>query len=208
MSRNEIIIFRALLLFGLVMFFFPLATLKLPLAGDVDISGYDCYSKMSRLSQNWMVQGGEKEPSVAESDAVPIPALPISIRYAIFVPVEMCLAFLATALALLGTLRRIEAVRLFSAIGCGLGLLAVLHISVMNSALHSWMSGNVDQSMKDNPFAGLADVISNAVQFKPGAGLIILTVALAIVAILSRARLLLPQSTEVDSNAYSEKHLP
>jgi hypothetical protein len=168
---------------ALLAFFFPIASLQLPIVGNIDASGYDFYSKareFDRRLENLKAQAIDEQVPPAETGRVPSQPIPLSIETAAFLPIEIlgsfCLAGAALLLCIVGAGR--GAVKASSTISGILAIAAILHIVVIDSDLHSLFQTQMQANsadLKDNPFAGfaqgLAALISNSVHFKPGAGL-------------------------------------
>jgi hypothetical protein len=193
-ERNSIITCCALSLF---LFFFPLLTIHMPIAGDQDVSGYDVFSKVSEFRD-------KLQPSDTRSTSTPhirnpgtlVPDLPLSIRLAWLMPLALILAFVSAAVALIAAFKNPKAARVVCIIGACFSAAAILHTTIMNSDLHSWLADSMKTapSEKHNPFAGLAEnfgtLIVNAFQIKPGWGVYALVVLLSLAAALGFSRAL------------------
>jgi len=178
---------------ALLTFFFPLISMRIPVAGDQGISGYDIVSKVGTFTQN-LSSGAARGNQPPGGSGV---SLPLSVRMAWLVPLLVFAAFAGAALALIGAFRNLSLSKTASAIGAVCGVVAVIYITVLNSDVHNMLQGIMNKSateLKDNPFADLAKTIGsllmNAFQLKPGAGLYVLVVCLCIVAFLAQTRFL------------------
>ena len=185
-----------LLIFALLTFFFPLITFQIPVLGSQDVSGYDIFSKMGVFHdkmQSVPKSSGEPEPEALRSPGNE-PSLPISFQCIALIPLEVSLAFVCALIALPGCpgkFRRVH-VKVACAVGSLSALAAILHLTVMNSDLHAWFKESMASSaeLRGNAFANLAGIVANAFQVKPGIGLYLLAVTLALAAFLCYSRLL------------------
>ena len=185
-----------LLIFALLTFFFPLITFQIPVLGSQDVSGYDIFSKMGVFHdkmQSVPKSSGEPEPEALRSPGNE-PSLPISFQCIALIPLEVSLAFVCALIALPGCpgkFRRVH-VKVACAVGSLSALAAILHLTVMNSDLHAWFKESMASSaeLRGNAFANLAGIVAIAFQVKPGIGLYLLAVTLALAAFLCYSRLL------------------
>ena len=194
----------SLLVIAVLVFFFPLVSIHIPIMGDQEWSGYDVIVKVSDMGRRLdsIASAGSGETTSSTNSANPqLSDEPLSMRTLPLLPIEIGLAFVAAVLALLVLLRRsdVRKVMLVSFAGGIAAAMAVLHLTIANSDLHVWMQGqmkSVTQTSDDNPFSGFAkalgDMALNAVQLKPGIGLYVLGVALLGAAFLSRLFMLQP----------------
>jgi hypothetical protein len=186
---------------GLLMFFFPLLVIQAPLVGEQDVSGYDIFSKVRQFSKQVDKSSSEPERSHTPPDASrPTPpelGLPLSLRVAWLIPVNVTAAFILAVITILGagTGRRISAVA--ATVGTILSICAILHVMVANSDLHSWMQESMKTStaeLKDNPFAAMAEqfgnLMLNAFKIKPGLGLYVLSASLGGAALIAKSGIL------------------
>lgn len=206
-TRNtEQWIIGILLCTALLTFFFPLATLQLPVIGSQNVSGYDIFSKTGefdkRLSTIPKGASGansttpqESSPDTGASDSL-LP-MPFSVQSLGFLPFEIAIALGCALISLFGCFGTLRAtyVRVTSTIGGLSAIIAILHLTIANSDLHSWfheLIKTISTESSDNPFAGVAqqlgNLIVNSVQIKPAIGLFVLAAALAIAAFLSFSR--------------------
>jgi len=107
------------------------------------------------------------------------------------------LVFLASILIVIGALLSLRLVKTASIFGAICALVAVIHLKVLNSELHRAMREMMSDSsseLEGNPFAELAEGISEALfggmNLGPGIGLYLLAISLAIAAILSFSRVM------------------
>jgi hypothetical protein len=104
---------------GLLMFFFPLLVIQAPLVGEQDVSGYDIFSKVRQFSKQVDRSSSEPERSHTPPDASrprpPELGLPLSLRVAWLIPVNVKAAFI------LAVILRFHRNRFEPRIGCLLG---------------------------------------------------------------------------------------
>lgn len=196
-----------LLLIALLTFFFPLLTIQMPLRQDV--TGYDIYSETRQLEkqvssiskQNEKPSTGPQEPQEPSVPSSPSersePPIPLSLRLAPMIPLEVTLAFVCALVALLGTGRGIAVSKVVSTLGAASAVVATIHLLILNSDMHSWIQQSMQASteeLRDNPFAGFAqqlgNLMVNSFQVKPGVGMYVLTLALVVVAVAYHSRFL------------------
>ena len=183
---------------SLLLFFFPLLTIHVPIAGEQDVSGYDAYSKLTEFRH-------KLKPPDATSQTSPYtgrprtsrPDMPLSIQLAWLTPLAIIIAFISAAIALVSAFKAIHVSRILCVIGAVCAGAAILHITIMNSDLHSWLAESMktaQSELKGNPFAGLAENIGtlmlNAFQIKPGWGVYALLILLGLAAVLGFSRVL------------------
>ncbi len=195
MERNSI---AGCCVLSLLLFFFPLLTIHVPIAGDQDISGYDVMSKPSEFRKK--LPSDKQTPSARNTgkpSSPPPKDLPLSVQLAWLMPVALGFAFLSAAVALAATFKNIRIARIGSMVGACCSAVAILHITVMSSDIRSWLSESMQtakEDLKDNPFAGMAEgfgkLIANSFQVKPGWGLYALLVLLGVAAALGFSRVL------------------
>lgn len=122
----------------------------------------------------------------------------MSLTLAWLIPLTLITAFVSAAAALILAFKALYASRIFCVIGAVCAGFSILHITIMNSDMHSWIAESMKTSqsgLKDNPFAGLAESIGglmvNAFQIKPGWGTYALLLLLSLAAILGFSRVLM-----------------
>ena len=209
MQVSERWIVGLLLTVALLTFFFPLATLQIPVLGNQEMSGYDLLAKGREFNRALTavkpqtIDEGSSAPSQSprnNSDtAVLHSSMPFSFQVISLIPIEIILSFgcaLVALLCCLGSLG-LTPTKIFSSIGAITSIAALLHVVIANSDLHAWFR---DQMMADssalanNPFAGLAQQIEtlavNSVQLKPGSGLYVQVAALSMAATILLSRVL------------------
>ena len=218
MQSSERWIIGALLTVALLTFFFPLATLQVPILGSQDVSGYDLIAKAREFNQaldtvrSKKLRGSGTEPSQSvpsESNAtVSDSSIPQSVRTLPLIPIEIIASFACALLALFCCLGPFGSAptKAFSAIGGAAAVAALLHLSVANSDLHTWFREQMKADSSDlanNPFAGLARQIENlavnSVQLRPGTGLYVLAAALSLAAVLVISKVLSVSSTTAEA---------
>ena len=195
LERNAIV---ACCVLSLLLFFFPLLTIHVPIAGDQDVSGYDVFSKLTEFRE-------KLKPPNTKSTSTPYnasprtqpPDLPLSVQLGWLMPLALIIAFLSAAIALITAFKAIHISRIVCVIGAACSAAAILHITIMNSDIHSWLSESMKTAqpeLKNNPYAGLAQNLSalivNAFQIKPGWGVYTLLVLLGLAAVLGFSRVL------------------
>ena len=193
-ERHSIIICCAL---SLLLFFLPLLTIHVPIAGDQDVSGYDAYSKVTEFRERLKAsdETSTSTPHIRNPGTL-VSDLPLSVRLAWVIPLALILAFVSAAVALIAAFKNLRVARVVCIVGAGFSAAAILHTIIMNSDLHSWLSDSMKTapSAKHNLFAGLAEnfgtLIANAFQIKPGWGVYALVVLLSLAAALGFSRVL------------------
>ncbi len=183
---------------SLLLFFLPLLTIHVPIAGDQDVSGYDVFSKLAEFREKIKPPDAtsSSNPYTATPRIQP-PDLPLSIQLGWLTPLALILAFVSAALALVSAFKAIRVSRIFCVIGVACAGAAIAHITIMNSDIHFWLAESMktaQSELKGNPFAGLAENIEtlmvNAFQIKPGFGLYALLMLLWLAAVLGFSRVL------------------
>ena len=95
MNKAEQWIVSSLLVIALLTFFFPLTTIRVPVLGNMDLSGYDLISKAQVLNHDLDAIGDKRLADMANgpSEAAPIAsaptpqiAMPFSVRKLLFCP--------------------------------------------------------------------------------------------------------------------------
>jgi hypothetical protein len=218
MHSSERWIAGALFTVALLAFFFPLASLELPVVGKIEASGYDFLSKSRQFEDrlgnlnNQTSEGGTEAPPRAEAPHA-IRPFPVSIQTIPLLPIEILGSFGLSAVALLlciaGTSR--GGVKLASTIAGVLGIGSILHIVIADSDLHAWIQAQMQtdtNAMRDNPFAALAQnigsLIANAVHFRPGSGLYALAASVSVGALLLHSGLIFRSCTDVEADQVEE----
>jgi len=193
------------------MFFFPLIVIQVPIVGEQSVSGYDIFSKMRQFSNDVDKSSETSQTSSREQDpganrrpsSSPTtlssnqPALPLSLRVAWLIPINITASFILAAVTFVGARSRVP-VSCFSAIaGAVLSVFALAHVTIVNSDLHTWLASSFKASseeLKGNPFAGLAEqfgnLMLNSFKLRAGAGLYVLGTALLVAAVLAKTRAL------------------
>jgi len=182
----------------LLLFFFPLLTIHVPIAGEQDVSGYDVFSKFTEFRQKLKPPDATSQTSpYTGRPRTPRPEMPLSIQLGWLTPLAIIIAFISAAIALVSAFKAIHVSRILCVIGAVCAGAAILHITIMNSDLHSWLAESMKKAqsqLKDNPFAGLAENIGtsmlNAFQIKPGWGVYALLILLGLAAVLGFSRVL------------------
>jgi hypothetical protein len=182
---------------SLLLFFFPLLTIQIPIAGQQDVSGYDVFSKLTEFREKLKPPEGSQTNPYAATPRTPSPDIPLSIQLGWLTPLAIIVAFVCAAIALITAFKAIHVSRIVCVIGAVCAVAAILHITIMNSDLHSWIAESMktaQSELKGNPYAGLAENIGalmlNAFQIKPGWGVYALLVLLGLAAVLGFSRVL------------------
>ena len=197
-------IIGALLAVAVLTFFFPLLSIQLPVVGNQSVSGYDCVSRTQSLHErlssvpNAMLRSesntGEESPSTpADHDQ---PPLPLSVRLSTLLPVEIFTAFASAIVAFVCCISRTRRspLKAASILGSAAALAALIHVTLINSDLHAWLDQIISAAGgARNPFSGLArgigTLLAGSIQIRPGTGLYVQAIALAIVTILVCSRI-------------------
>jgi hypothetical protein len=182
---------------SLLLFFFPLLTIQIPIAGQQDVSGYDVFSKLTEFREKLKPPDASQTNPYATAPRTPPPDMPLSIQLGWLTPLAIIVAFVCAAIALVTAFKAIHVSRIVCVIGGVCAGAAIVHITIMNSDLHSWLAESMktaQSDLKGNPFAGLAENIGiltlNAFQIKPGWGVYALLVLLGLAAVLGFSRVL------------------
>jgi hypothetical protein len=183
---------------SLLLFFFPLLTIHVPIAGDQDVSGYDALSKFSEFRKKLTSSSTPSSDTTHTVDRAPLSQkVPLSVQIAWLIPTALTLAFLSAAVALVASFKDVEVTRTVCIIGVCCSAVAILHITIMNSDIQSWLSESMNTArteLKDNPFPGLAQsfgaLLAIAFQIRPGWSLYALLVLLSVAAVLGFSRVL------------------
>jgi len=182
----------------LLLFFFPLLTIHVPIAGEQDVSGYDVFSKLTEFREKLKPPDAMSPTNpYTATPRTPPPDMPLSIQVGWLTPLAIVIAFISAAIALISAFKAIRVSRILCVIGAVCAGAAILHITIMNSDLHSWLAESMKTAqpeLKNNPYAGLAENIGtlmlNAFQIKPGWGVYALLVLLGLAAVLGFSRVL------------------
>ena len=186
-------------------FFFPLFTIHIPIVGDQDVTGYNTASRIRQLTEQVRSatgHGQEGKPSIklpklpgAKSGATS--KVPLTIRFSWLVPVCIIGAFACAVLTLVGAFVSWRVSKLASALGAVLAVLALLHLTAMNSDIHTLLQDTLalgSAGHKANPLAEFARSVGSALvgalQLTPGAGLYVLAIALGLAALLAYSRVI------------------
>jgi hypothetical protein len=175
---------------SLLLFFFPLLTIQIPIAGKQDVSGYDVFSKLTEFREKLKPPDALQTNPHATTPRTAPRDMPLSIQLGWLTPLAIIVAFVCAAIALLTAFKAIHISRIICVIGAICAVAAILHITIMNSDLHSWLAESMKTAQSDNPFAGLAALMLNAFQIKPGWGVYALLVLLGLAAVLGFSRAL------------------
>ena len=211
-SASERVTLSVLAAIAAVTFFLPLLSIHLPIAGDEQVTGYDAAEKIRQVTDQVRSLTGHgrgdnpsgnsprlpRLPSTGPGDASGAPSkLPISIRLSWLIPAYIVIAFASALLTLLGSVISLTLARIASAIGGVAGILAVLQLSMLDSAIRQALEDSIQRSTggsKGGFLAGLAQAVGNAVvgafSLRAGVALYILAIALCLATLLAWSRLL------------------
>lgn len=175
--------------FSLLLFFFPLLTIHVPIAGEQDVSGYDVFSKLTDFRDK-LKPPDSQNPNTATPRIQP-PDLPLSLQFGWLTPLAIIVAFVCAAVAVITAFKAISVSRIVCLLGAACAGAAILHITIMNSDLHSWLAESMKTTraeLKGNPYAGLAEnlgtLMLNAFQIKPGWAVYVLLLLLGLAAVV------------------------
>lgn len=195
----------ALLAIALLTFFFPLATIQIPIVGNQDFSGYDLISKARNFQQiaeqSRELRGGSLPAASApdSNEAEPLgTGMPLSVQALPFLPFLILASFALAGVALFGSMTDIGSsgfVKGTTTTGAALAILSAVHIAVVNSDLHTYFRDQINANSPgagDNPFAAMAQLAASAIQLRPGVGLYVLAGLLALTTIVLNV---LPQTS-------------
>jgi hypothetical protein len=180
---------------ALLMFFFPLLVIHVPIAGDQSVSGYDVLSKMTQLQHNFDADKLPRPQTInsplTNTEAKTTPAdIPASLQLAWLLPVFVLAAFTCSALALVDLFGYQKATKVLSLAGSCFGVFAIVDAAIISSDMRTLMTQSMEDGLKDNPFAGLGALVANSFQLRAGAGLYILTGCLLLVLLVTHTHLL------------------
>jgi hypothetical protein len=197
----------------LVSFFFPLSYSTVPIAGTTSASGYDIVT----LSDDEIPLQRALESIEGNSTLSPTPAsrdvdLPGSLRFAHLLKAWIVALFAGAAVAAGAALLASRAAFLWSSgLATIAGILAIVHIRIMNSDVHEFMShqfAQISEGLEDNPFAGFAQglgqMLMGSIEIGPGPGLYFATGLMLVLflsigtGLLSRIRINVAPSREHD----------
>ncbi|HLW78658.1 MAG TPA: hypothetical protein VKU44_03575 [Terriglobia bacterium] len=205
-TGSERVLTATLAAIAALTFFLPLFSIHLPMLGDEEVTGYDTAAKIRQLTEQVRSLTGHGQsgssprlprlPSTGAGGASGEPStLPASIRFSWLIPVLIIAAFAGAVLTLLGSLVSLTLARIASAAGAVSGLLALLHLWLMDSDIHQALQESIQKGIgggKGGFLAGLAQAVGNAVvgafSLRPGAALFVLTGALGVAVLLAYTR--------------------
>lgn len=197
---------------SVLLFFFPLLAIQVPLAGEQEVSGYDVISRLNAFRNDVKsagVQQPSNEPTANSSEVTNTspsisPEMPLSLEISWLIPFELAGAFLSALIALIGILTNLRAARAASAFATCSSAIAILHVKILNSDLHSWLSELLKTQTANDPFAGLevslANLAINSFQLRPGWALYGLLTLLGITSGLLFSRILASLRVPPDAN--------
>lgn len=186
-------------------FFFPLFSIHIPIVGDQDVTGYNTASRIRQLTQQVRSASGHgqdgkpsiKWPRIPGTKSGAPSRVPLTIRFSWLIPVFIIGAFACAVLTLVGAFISWRASKLASALGAVLAVLALLHLTAMNSDIHNMLQDTLQQGTaghKGNLLEGLAQALGSALvgalKLTPGAGLYVLAISLGLAALLAHSRLI------------------
>jgi hypothetical protein len=186
-------------------FFFPLFSIHIPIVGDQDVTGYNTASRIRQLTQEVRSASGHgqdgkpsiKLPKLPGANSGAPSKVPGSIRFSWLIPVFIIGAFACAVLTLVGALVSWRVSKFASALGAALAVLALLHLTVMNSDIHTLLQSTLEQGTaghKANPWAefarGLGSALVGALKLTPGVGLYVLAISLGLAGLLAYSRVI------------------
>src|SRR5207253_10821943 len=151
---------------ALLLFFFPLLTIHVPIAGEQNVSGYDVFSKLTEFREKLKPPDASQTNPYSASPRTPPPDMPLSIRLGWLTPLAIIVAFVCAAIALVTAFKAVHVSRIVCVIGAVCAGAAILHITIMNSDLHSCLAESMktaQSELQGNPYAGLAENISTLI---------------------------------------------
>jgi|SRR6516225_11488796 len=176
---------------ALLMFFFPLLDIHVPVAGDQSVSGYELFSKMTEFRHNFDANASATIPtdevsSPSTTAAKPLSLdMPLSLQFARLVPLFIFAAFTSAALALVALLNHQEAIKMLLLGGGCFGILTIVDVAIIDSDMRTWMTQSLADNLKDNPFAAFGTLVANSFHLDVGAGLYMLTGCLLLAALVA-----------------------
>src|SRR5437667_10627024 len=84
LQRNSIVACCAL---SLLLFFFPLVTIHVPIAGDQDVSGYDVFSKLTEFREKLQTPDLTSAAQNTNPRSSTMPNAPLSVQLAFLMPI-------------------------------------------------------------------------------------------------------------------------
>jgi hypothetical protein len=218
MPSSERWIIGFLLTVAMLTFFFPLASLQLPIFGNQEMSGYDLIAKGKEFhqaldsvkSKELSAQSSEEsQPESGDSNVATHSSIPLSVQALPLIPIEIFISFGCALIALFCCFGPFGSAptKASSTLGSVAAVAALLHLTIANSDLHTWFREQIkvdSSALANDPFAGLAQQIANlainSVQIKPGVGLYVLalTLSLATIILLSKVLLVSPSLEMID----------
>lgn len=182
----------SLMTVGLLTFFFPLVTTRIPIIGSQGISGYEAVQRRQQFAQDMELLRSEARYDDSSSAVREQDLLPISLRAAIAIPIEIGAAYVLCLAGLFGCLLELEspAVIKMAAAGAVASAAAIIQILAANSDLHILLRHIITGgSLQNDPFALLIQNIGilavDSIQIEPGTGLYIVAASLFASAILA-----------------------
>jgi hypothetical protein len=181
---------------GLLMFLSPLVILHGAFAGDESVNGLHVGPRLAELRSGLEaastgmspLRGGSGMESPSSSKPFDVP---LSLTMASLVPIAIFAAFVFAVLALLDLLFIRKATGTFAFVGGCFGVLAIVHLMLMNSGLRTWtaeMIGSQQLGPNEDPFVAMRILMAHSFQLTPGPGLHVLTACLFLAAALSYSR--------------------
>ncbi|QNI31330.1 hypothetical protein H7849_19920 [Alloacidobacterium dinghuense] len=208
MRDSERWIIGGLLAVALLTFFFPLVSLQIPIAGNIEASGYDVLSKATTLSQTIATLSSQSHMDARSASSGVVPraphaenalSLPFSVQVLPLFPIEILIGLGCALLGLMFCVGGFDSsfVKICLTLGGAAAVVAILHMVVADSDLHTWFQERMlsdSSSPTNDSFAGLAQgfaaIVSNSVHIKPGAGLYVMATSLSLAAVISLSKVL------------------
>ncbi len=73
---------------SILLFFFPLLTIHVPIAGEQDVSGYDVFSKLTEFREKLKPPDGSQTNPYSATPRTPPPDMPLSIQLGWLTPLQ------------------------------------------------------------------------------------------------------------------------
>jgi hypothetical protein len=199
MNTGEKWAIGALAVLGVLMFFFPVLTVTVPIVGTRSHSGYDVVLASRGVQDVTDNLSTSTETSTATPEAGKTESIrfPLSLRLAPLISFSVAVAFLAALATIAGVIFSMKVATVGSLVGTVAGIVAIVHVRVLNSDVHRAFQDELAKlkgDLSDNPFSGLAEglsqLLAGSINILPGVGLYTLTACLALCFVLVKTRIL------------------